>query len=473
MIAWILCAVAMADPLALSYQDALDRAIERNPSLANAEEDLRSAEGALLAARGTFDPSLTGDVGYSSSTSEGTREFGTVSSEYQGLSANVGLSEYFATGTSVSLDYSATRSKFLYTLTDIGQTVESDAQFESRLGLSVSQSILQGHRVAYNLQGVRKAKRSRDAAELGRSAERQQTLADVASAYWGLYYAQRQETLAEQAVAVAQEEQRVVNARVEAGDLAPVERSRVAAAVVQAESALISARNGAASAADGLLLLLGLDPGVTVSLLTAPSEPSPMTLDADAVVEGALSNNPSLAVLRLTEENAALSLSDARHARLPELTATGSYALNGYDVSAGQATSEMFSGALPVWYLGANVSVPLGNRADRGAYLSAGASAAQARIDRETAERSVSQQVRAQVRTLESAYASVQLADANLRLAEETLAAERALQEVGRAIQKDVLEAIKTVDDARLAAAKARSDYQVAVVELEQLKGTL
>jgi outer membrane protein TolC len=40
-------------------------------------------------------------------------------------------------------------------------------------------------------------------------------------------------------------------------------------------------------------------------------------------------------------------------------------------------------------------------------------------------------------------------------------------------IQKDVLESIAAVDDARIAMEQARSDYQLALIELERLKGTL
>jgi outer membrane protein TolC len=67
----------------------------------------------------------------------------------------------------------------------------------------------------------------------------------------------------------------------------------------------------------------------------------------------------------------------------------------------------------------------------------------------------------------------VSLAKANLDLAEATLVADRALAEVGRVIQKDLLESIRTVDDARTQVEQAKGDYQLALIELERLKGTL
>ena len=69
--------------------------------------------------------------------------------------------------------------------------------------------------------------------------------------------------------------------------------------------------------------------------------------------------------------------------------------------------------------------------------------------------------------------AQVNLARANLDLAIKTLDADRALTEAGRVIQKDLLESIRTVDDARAQLEQAKGDYQLAIIEMERLKGTL
>ena len=67
----------------------------------------------------------------------------------------------------------------------------------------------------------------------------------------------------------------------------------------------------------------------------------------------------------------------------------------------------------------------------------------------------------------------ITLADQEVALAEETLKAEEARANVGRAVQRDVLEARVAVFDAKLQAAKARSDRQLAWIELQLLQGTL
>ena len=88
-------------------------------------------------------------------------------------------------------------------------------------------------------------------------------------------------------------------------------------------------------------------------------------------------------------------------------------------------------------------------------------------------ERACQAQILAQARAIEAAASQVELAAVNLKLAEQTLSAERSLQEVGRALQRDVLEAIQGVDNAAVTLQSARASYAMAIVELEALKGTL
>ncbi len=458
----------------LTYEEALQRALDGNADLLKAAEGQRSADGALLAARATFEPTLTAGGSWVSSRGQSTQQYGDVLSDFKNLSWDAAVSQYFATGTSVSLSTSGSQSRFRYELPDSGFVVESeDPEFSTDLQASVTQNLLQGLSLSYNEQAVRTAQRARSSAQLQVEQTRQQTLADTASLYWSLYYAQQLVRIAEQSLAVAEEERRIVLAKVDAGELAPVEATRVEAAVVQARSGLLEANNSRDAAAEALQLMVGVEADGGIVATTAPAEPKPVDLDTDALVSDALANNPSMQLLRLVEEGAESDLRDARHARLPQLSATGSLTLKGYETALGASYSELFGASLRDWYLGADLSLPLGNRADRGAVMQDEASLAEARIDRENTERGLVQQVRNQVRQVEQASLKLELAQANLRLAEQTLDAERALQEAGRALQKDVLEAIKAVDDARVAVEQARGDHAVSLVELQRLRGAL
>jgi len=138
------------------------------------------------------------------------------------------------------------------------------------------------------------------------------------------------------------------------------------------------------------------------------------------------------------------------------------------------AYSNLFSDQnFPNLSVGGVLSVPLGNHAARGERSRTLASMHSQEIALAEQERQIGAQVAQQVRVLNSAQQRVELTDINVRLAEETLTSEETLAEVGRAIQKDVLEARNSVESARAEAVKARTDYQLALIELKRLQGQL
>lgn len=467
--------VSFAEPMPLSYEDALQQTLDRNPELQGTAAILDQSSGALLAAEGIYDLQFTGRTGYSSNTSESIREFGEVLSEFAALDVNAGLTWIGQSGTSATVDMSAIRSRFKYELAgDIPLTIESEEPlYQTRLAVTVSQSLLRGHAKTYNLQALRQAQQAVDSATLAMEVQKQQSLADTANAYWNLWTARSLVRIAEESVGVTEEEQRLVHARVDLGQLAPVERSRVDAAVVQSHADLLEAQINADAAADVLRLLISLPLDTEMVLSTDPATPMNHSIDSETVQESALQGSQSLALLRLEEEGALADFEAARHALLPELTATSSYALLGYETSQFQALGEMFSMQLPEWSLGMNLSMPLGNRSARGNLATAQAVLTEKKINREALEASIRQQVSQQLRTLSNAQTRSKMAEQNLALAEETLEAERALRNAGRSLEKDVLEAMKALHDARIAVEQAKVDYLLAIIEIERLKGTL
>jgi outer membrane protein TolC len=105
--------------------------------------------------------------------------------------------------------------------------------------------------------------------------------------------------------------------------------------------------------------------------------------------------------------------------------------------------------------------------------MRSGVEVLQRELDLEETTRRVRSEVLVQVTRLEAAQRKVDLADFQVRLAQETLDAEEALNEAGRAIQKDVLEARQERDRLTSEAAKARTDWRIAQVDLLRLQGQL
>jgi len=462
----------------ISLDAALQEALEHNGALLGASAGVEAAQGQLMAAQGVWDPIAGLEGWYAPMVSEGRSQSALYRLDMSTWGMGTTLSQRLPTGTDLSLNWRATRvpgSSYEFSILDQEFVENVPVTYTTELTAALSQSLLEGHRLAYNLQQVQTARNSLDQAAARRLAARQTVLGDVSAAYWDLVAAEAALSSARRAVQVAEEEARIVSALVEAGNLAPLESTRVAAAIAQTRMEVLEAEQSAAVASDLLSVLLGREGREALSPTSAPGDvPMGLELDVDQAVLAALEGDPGLGVARVAVQASESEVLVARHTLLPDLTASGSFGVSGYEEgNFSAALNELFSRSLPNHYLGLNLSTPIGNRAARGSLKAAVAALEISRKELEEQERSVAQQAAGQARILSSAYQHLELSRLNLALAEETLAAEKARQAVGRAIQKDVLEAQRAQAQAEVAVVQARIRYRKALVGLESLQGKL
>ena len=237
--------------------------------LAAAQRD--AAKGGLLAAQASWDPQLNAGLNRPVSTDKNFSNGFTYKLSSSTVAWNVGLSQMTPTGTSWDLALSGAETS-IDDLEIFGSTVEGFNNLRMSSNLSVSQQLLKGWRMSYNMRSVISAESNLSQAEATLLQQRQTTLANVATQYWDLYAAGATLTVAEEAVRVAKEEQRIVQALLDVGKVAPVERTRVDAALAQAEINLIDAESAYALASDQLALTLGLPLGMPISADTEPSD---------------------------------------------------------------------------------------------------------------------------------------------------------------------------------------------------------
>jgi outer membrane protein TolC len=462
---------AWAEDRLLTYEDAMRAAAAQNPSLRQAELALATSDSQVRTAMGRWDPTLNVSAGYDRNLSLQFQPpfpdpFRSVSNSWN-LGATVAGTA--PTGTSASVDMRMFSSE---------NRIEAEngsfeqSYFQPAFTLNVGQEILRGFRMKYNLQSVRQAHEASTQAELQAVVARQQALAETARAYWAWLYAVQSAQIASQSVKTAEESLRVGVARVGAGQLAPIEQTRLETALVEARMVVLDATNSVAQAADALLLLMGEAPGQPITPATMAGDAPLLDLEEGAAIEAALAGNPDLAVVRASIEASRLAIADAKHATLPTLTANANAGFRGGDAES-WARAYQFLGGFPQLGVSASFAVPLGNRAASGGVQTASARLAQEDARLRQQEASVVSQVLTQVRTLESAKQRVELMDARVRLHEQTLASQEALYAGGRVLLQDLLAQRVEVDRARVEAAKARTDARLAEVDLLRLGGKL
>ena len=478
----MLANVAVAGDRSLTYEDAVAAALQHAPEVVQANLAKEAARHDVLAANGAFDPTLSLDSRFDRSLS--LQRFSQFPDPFRltsdGWSAGLNVSEVAPTGTSIAFDTRFRSSNSKIDIPDPNSTLAAlfedgsvQKSFEPSFQLSVGQELLRGVRMSYNLQGVRRAKEGLTVAQLQAEGARQQAVADTATAYWTWVQLVRTAEIAQRAVEVAEESFRIGAARVDAGEAAPIERTRLEAAVVQAKSDAIAAEQAAEQAADALLRIMGESPDTAITPGSEPGDAPPLTLDPEQVVQSALEGSVELAVQRSLVDSARRGLGDARHAVLPSLRADVTGGLTGFDKDAWSGAFTLNESMFPNIGVGGTLTVPLGFRASLGAQRSAEVEVAQQEALLSDAIVGVRIAVAQQLRVLTAAATRIDLADVQVRLARQTLASEEAMHDAGRSLLQDVLEARAAVDSAEAAAVRARTDFRIATVELQRLQGTL
>ena len=457
---------------ALSLEQALAEALGQNPTLAAAELSVDQAEAGLLSARSAFEPTFTASGNLSRDQSN--QLFAGLIFEQQSnrAVANAALRGALPTGTS----YRASASFFNLQqdapnfTNPTGGTVRIIRQSPS-FELGVGQELLRGFRTAFNQRQVVDARNSRDIAELRLTAQRQQTIAQVTRAYWQWANTLRLAEIARERLSVAEEAARIAKVQLTEGRIAPVDEVRVRTELVRARNNVLDAEQQAVQSGDELALLLGRRPGDPLSPSSQLRMPDARTWDVGEAITAAEQGNLDLRIAELEAEQADLTLRLANHGLLPSLTLDLS--ANRSQVRDKQGDDPFETRPQESIQAGATFALPLGNRAARGEVRRSAALEAQRRINADEQRRRLVADVARQVRVLNAAAVQVQLADQEVELAADTLAAEEARDAVGRAIQRDVLDARTALFDAKARAARARMDYELAVVELLRLQGRL
>ena len=462
--------VSIATAEELTIEEALRLTVTQNPQLQQVDFDIKKAEYSYIAAKGIFDPKFTTTIGRNFSTNQQLMAGVLFDLETEGPSYRFAFQSLLPTGTNISMNWNTSRTSTTFKLEN-SPSEQSFNPFDTKLQFNLTQPLLQGSSMMYNLRFVKEAERSVDIAKLRKQEQLLNVLTDVAKNYWNVQYQKLLLDLAIDSIEVAKEEARSIQEQVKEGNLASVELDRVEVSRLSAEVAKIDSENVYLASQESFLLLLGLDISSNLSLISQPKDLQNIEWNVETEIQKALDGNVNLQILQQNIRSAEQRSLEARHALLPDLSLVSTYTLSGWEEVFSDALSEVIERDLPGRYIGVEMSIPIANWADEGAYQQGMIDVQKAQQELRIAQDSVKQQVQAQVRTLAISQRKIALAQQNIVVAEKTLEADKILRDMGRNVEKDVLESIQAMQDARTQLAKAKLDQQQAILELARLKG--
>jgi outer membrane protein len=484
-------AVAQSDrpAIQLSLDDAVQRAIDRNPDLAIVRLETEVEAARVGEARGAYAPVFSSTFGRSRNVTPPTNYLvGDSALDVADWFSSTGVRQRLPWGAGTwSVSWNAARTTTNSLVSSVDPTLLSGVQ------VAFSQPLFKDRKIDETRQQYILTTRTRQNAELRWRESGVQTVAVVKRAYWSLKAALANIGVQQRSLELAQELARQNRIRVDAGQIPPLDLVQAEVEAAQRRENLISARTQAEDAEDHLRRLI-MDPADasfwTVRLDPVDEPPAPRLFpDTDAAVAKALESRFDLARASHDLENANTAVDFRSNQRLPDVRLEASYTGSGLggtqflrtggfpgivtgtrDRGFGDALGQALTPDYPTWSAGVTVSYALGRSYEQ-------ASHARAQIERQQAEQriaslrlEVAEGVRQAARQVRSTAERVDAARAGASLAEQRHADERRRYEVGLSTTFLVTQAQRDLLQAQVNLLQAALDHQSAVVNFEAVQ---
>ena len=446
-------------PLNLTIAEAVVGSLANNRSLEVqrlAPEITRTGE---LSAEASFDTTVDGKLSGSLVRSPQGTAAALENSDSQQLA--LGASRLFPSGTTLGIGLDSSLSG------------SADAS-STRLGVSLTQALLQGRGSDVNLAAVRQARIDTAISRSELQGFAESLVAQVELACWDYLLAIRRVAIVESSLRIAETQFEEVRERISVGRMAEIEQAAAEAEVALRREALINARS--ARDAGRLNLLRLINPPGTASLsrdlaiTDVPVLPAEDPAPVEDHVALALRRRPELAQARLQIERGDLALVQTRNGLLPQLDLFISLGATGYAASFGRSLDLGDGHDITA---GLTLRLPLGNSSARAAEHHAVLSRRQTEISMENLAQLIEVDVRGAWIEAGRLREQVAATAATRRLQDEKLRAETEKFRVGKSTAFLVAQAQRDLLSAENDAVSAAAGLLKALVECYRLEGTL
>jgi len=464
----------MQQPINLTMNEAIFMALANNLDIRIERLQPQIAETDVEAQKSVFDPSVTAE----GSKSVSRRQTETVTAPLftgafepfqDNIDVGAGIQKKFSTGAIARLEFLNNRLK------SNSAVQRFDPSYTGDLGISLTQPLLKDFGREFNLGQIVIAKNNKEISDFQFRKRVIDVISAVRAAYWDLVRAIENLDVAEQSVRQAQELLEINKAKVEVGQLAPIDVIEAEAGVAAREEAVILAEDAIHDVEDLLRALL--HSGGRTVWLGLPIIPKDRPFDArfsfalTPSVHTALENRPDYLQVKTDLENRLIGLKLAKNQVLPRVDLVASAGVNGLGETYGDTLEEL-DGDYYDLRIGLRFEYPLGNRAAKSQVVRRRLERRQVELRLGDLEKNISLEVREAIRQVDTDFKRIKTTRVSRRLAEKKLEAEQAKFEVGISTTKDVLDFQIDLAVARSREVEALIDYNKSLVRLYQVLGT-
>ena len=457
-----------SDTLKIDFQEAILTALEHNPSLSIQRLQPKIAKTFVKEQGAIFDPEISASANRTKTKQQrflGSRpdpfELTSQRSQYE-----AGISQNLPTGTTISADASLSAST---------SSIYSD-QFSGNVGITITQSLLQGFGLGINLANLRRARIDYEISKAELKGVAEEVIASVEQAYWDLYLTREEINIQQRSLELANKQLKESQERVAVGKLPELELAAVHAEVATRNEALIDAQSRYEQARLAFLYLL--NPTDQASWATVPI---PMnkpfvpvdTLEAMEIHEQlGMKYRPDLQQAQLSLKKGDVEITRTRNGLLPRLD---------FFITLGRTTySQTFRDAIPDVHSpfydinsGLTFYFPVTDRQAIAQHSRAKYSRAQMELSLKNMERLVQWDVRSAYIEVLRSKEQITATRVARELQSQKLDAELEKFRVGKSTNFLVLQAQRDFTASQLNEARSMVAYLNALVDLYLMEGTL
>lgn len=515
--------VQPGQPLPLSINDAIRKALEANNDIEIARDDVRFQETQLRSLIGVYDPVFRAVPTFthnSTTGSDATKDFRVNADTTGFIRPGGGNYQLFFNNT-------RTENAFAQAQVSSGEiTGGTSAIYSSSLGATYTQPLLRNFGIDNRRQQIKIARRRLQQTDADFRQRTIETISRVQQTYWDLVFALRDQQNRVANLNLAKENLRQVEAKIEAGASAPLERAEVATELANRESDLLIATQQVSITENTLKQLILRDPtSAEWSESYVPTDKPQFSLDPlslDDALKDAMDNRFELRRLRLEKEINAIDLSYFKNQTKPQIDLNTTFSLDGLarggaltsstllpqfvgndeilrqnlntllpvgsqipqqfvsipgtpQFLAGgfnRSLSNLFRRDAPNFSVGVTISFPLRNRTAKANLAGARVQEEQIAARTRSQEQAVIVEVRNAVQAVETARQRVLTARSARENAEIQLEGERKLYDVGKSTTFLLFQRENSLTNARNAEIRAETDYNKALSDLQRSTST-
>jgi len=401
---------------------------------------------------------------------------------------NINYFQAFATGTSISFNFTNYRQTTNSIFTNLSPVLSSQYRIE------VQQQLLAGFGFGPNLRYLRIARNNKKISDIAFRDQVTATVTQIENIYWDLVSAYEQTQVNEQSSAFARQTLENTRKQLQLEAVPEMDVVRAEAEVSKRDQDLTVARTSL-QLQETLMknaITKSLDDPTLEAMPVVPADrmesvQTAAILPIQDLISTALRDRPELEESDVDLVNRRISRSAARNALLPSLSLVGFYggsglagllnpAFSGTNSSTvppdfGGALQNAFNNTAPDYYVGLNLNIPIRNRVAKADQYRSELEYRQAELRMEQLKKQVRIEVRNAQFALDQTGARVEAARKARDLAQRTFDITKKEQELGSGSSYQTLSAQRDLALAELDLVNAVTIHEKAKVELDRATG--